>query len=120
MGVLKKFLLVFDYKSQKMYLKPNARFKEPFEHDMSGMEYYASGSDYNHVMVSRVEPGSAADEAGIEANDEVTAINFKGVSRMTIAEIDDLLKSRENRNVLVEIYRNKKFETVILTLKRRI
>lgn len=120
MGVLKKFLLVFDYKNQKLYLKPNARFKESFEHDMSGMEYYASGSDYKHIIVSRVELGSAADEAGIEANDEITAINFKGVYNMTIIEIDNLLKSRENRNVLIEIYRNKKFETVVLTLKRRI
>lgn len=120
MGVLKKFLLVFDYKNQKIYLKPNARFKEPFEHDMSGMEYYAGGTDYKHIMVSRIEPGSAADEAGIDTDDEITAINFRPVSRMTIVEIDNLLKSKENRNVLVEIYRNKKFETVVLTLKRRI
>jgi predicted aspartyl protease len=120
MGVLKKFLLVFDYKDQRLYLKPNARFRDPFEHDMSGMEYYAGGSDYKHIIVSRVEPGSAADEAGIKANDEVTAINFKGVQDITIVEVDNLLKSREDRNVLIEIYRNKKFETVVLTLKRRI
>jgi hypothetical protein len=120
MGTLKRFLLVFDYKNQRMYLKPNTRFKEPFEHDMSGMEYYASGKDYEHIIVSRVEPGSAADEAGIEANDQITKVNFKSVSSMTVTEIDNLLKSRENRNILIEVYRNKVFETVVLTLKKRI
>lgn len=120
MGVLKRFLLVFDYKNQKLYLKPNARYKEPFEHDMSGMEYYAGGSDYKHIIVSRVEPGSAADEAGIKANDEITAVNLKSVSQITMVEIDNLLKSRENRSILIEICRNKQFETVVLTLKRRI
>ncbi len=120
MGILKRFLVVFDYNNQTMYLKPNARFKEPFEHDMSGMEYYASGKDYDKIIVSRVEPCSAADEAGIRANDEITRVNFKPVNRMTVAEIDNLLKSRENRNILIEIYRNRVYETVVLTLKRRI
>jgi hypothetical protein len=120
MGVLKKFLVVFDYSNQKMYLKPNAQFKEPFEHDMSGMEYYAGGSDYKHIIVSRVEPGSAADDAGIKADDEIIGINFKGVGNMTMIEIDNLLKSREDRHILIEIYHSNKFETVVLTLKRRI
>lgn len=119
-GILKKFLLVIDYANNVIYAKPNYKFKEPFEHDMSGMEYYASGSDLKRILISRVEPGSAADEAGITANDEITAINLKSVSKMSIVDIDNLFKSRDSRNVLVEVYRDKKFETVVLTLKRRI
>ncbi|WP_345949864.1 PDZ domain-containing protein [Mucilaginibacter sp. PAMB04274] len=120
LGILKKFLLVLDYQKGIMYLKPNYKFKEPFEHDMSGMEYYATGADFKRILISRVEPGSAADEAGITANDEITAINFKAVTKMNMIDIDNLFKSREKRNILVEISRDKKVETVILTLKRRI
>jgi hypothetical protein len=119
-GILKKFSLIIDYQNKVVYAKPNYKFKEPFEHDMSGIEYYASGSDYKRILISRVEPGSAADEAGITANDEITAINLKSVSKMSIVDIDNLFKSRDSRNVLVEICRDKKFETVVLTLKRRI
>ena len=39
---------------------------------------------------------------------------------MTVMEIDNLLKSREDRHILIEVYRNNKFETIVLTLKRRI
>lgn len=120
LGILKKFILVIDYQKGVMYLKPNYKFKEPFEHDMSGMEYYATGDNYKRVVISRVEPGSAADEAGITANDEIIAINFKPIDKMTIVDIDNLFKSKIDRSLLVEISRNKKLETVVLTLKRRI
>lgn len=120
LGILKKFFVVMDYHNGVMLLKPNYKFKEPFEHDMSGMEYYATGDDFKRIMVSRVEPGSAADEAGITANDEITAINLKAVKKMSIVDIDNLFKSKPNRSILVEIYRDKKFEDVVLTLKRRI
>lgn len=120
LGILKKFFVVMDYHNGIMLLKPNYKFKEPFEHDMSGMEYYATGDNFKRIMVSRVEPGSAADEAGITANDEITAVNLKAVSKMSIVDIDNLFKSKPNRSILVEIYRDKKFEDVVLTLKRRI
>ncbi|MFD1258971.1 aspartyl protease family protein [Mucilaginibacter terrae] len=120
MGILKKFFLILDYQNGLMYMKPNYRFKEPFEHDMSGIEYYATGNDLKRILISRVEPGSAADEAGLTTDDEIITVNFKDVAKMSIVDIDNLFKSRNNRNVLVEVYRDKKFETVVLTLKRRI
>jgi hypothetical protein len=48
LGLLKKFNIIIDYSSGKMYLKANYRFKEPFEHDMSGLEFYAAGDDLKH------------------------------------------------------------------------
>ncbi|MDT3403458.1 PDZ domain-containing protein [Mucilaginibacter terrae] len=120
LGILKKFFIVMDYEKGQMFLKPNYKFKEPFEHDMSGMEYFATGEDFRRVIISRVEPGSAADEAGIMANDEILAINFKPVDKMKIVDIDNLFKSKNERSILVEINRSKKLETVVLTLKRRI
>lgn len=120
LGILKRFLLIIDYQNQAMYLKPNCRFKEPFEHDMSGLEYYAAGNDYKRIIISRVEPGSAGAAIGMAENDEITGINFKPVAKMSMVEIDDLFKSKNDRNVVVEFYRDKKREVKILTLKRRI
>jgi hypothetical protein len=119
-GLLKKFNVTFDYHDNALYLKPNANFDEPFEHDMSGLEYYAAGDDFKHVIISRVEPGSAGDEVGLEKDDEITAINFKPVGDMTLEQIDDILKSRNERSLLLEIYHDHKYDKVILTLKRRI
>jgi C-terminal processing protease CtpA/Prc len=103
-----------------MYLKPGLLQTEPFEHDMSGLEYYATGKDYQHVVISRVEPGSAGDAIGLERGDEIISINFKPVEKMTLEEIDALFRSRDNRSILLEIYHDNRYDNVILTLKKRI
>ena len=118
--VLKRFTIVFNYSGNEMYIKSNVEFKASFEHDMSGLQYYAAGEGYKHIIVERVEPGSPGDEAGICEDDEITAINFKPVANMTLEEIDHLFKSRNNRSLLLDVYRNETTERVILTLNRRI
>ena len=61
--ILKRFTLIIDYPDSALYLKPGPDVNAPFEHDMSGLEYYRAGDDYSHVIISRVEPGSPADAA---------------------------------------------------------
>ncbi|TZF85758.1 PDZ domain-containing protein (plasmid) [Pedobacter sp. BS3] len=121
-GILKRFNLVFDYARGYIYLKPFSTFKTPFEHDMTGMELLALGDKYDHIVISRVEPGSAAAEAGLESGDEILAINFKAVKTMSMQEIDDLFASKEGRSFMIDFIRHedKQKAYVILTLKRRI
>ncbi len=120
LGILKRFDLILDYSAATMYLKPGRGFKEPFEHDMSGLEYFGDGDDYRTIIISRVEQGSAADMAGIKKDDAILAVNFKPVNELTIQQIDDIFKSGEDRSLLLDIYRDKKRLRFILTLKRRI
>jgi len=117
--LLKKFVVVFDYANEMLYLKSSTGFNEPFEHDMSGLEYYAAGDGFNHVVISRVEPGSPGEKAGLEKDDEITAINFKPVSSMSLEEIDQIFRSRDGRVLFLDIYHDQKF-MALLTLKRRI
>jgi len=119
-GMLKKFRVIFDYTNNAMYLKPGPLYKEPFEHDMSGMEYYSDGDGYKHVIISRVEPGSPADEVGLEKGDEIVTINLSPVSKMSLEDIDTIFKSKDGRSLLLEIYHDNKYDNIILTLKRRI
>lgn len=120
MGLLKRFTVIIDYPDSVLYLKPNAKFSEPFEHDMSGMEYYCAGDDYNRIIISRVEPGSPADLIGLEKDDEILSINFKPVSEMTLEQIDAIFKSQNDRSLLLDIFHDRKIDRVIITLKRRI
>jgi C-terminal processing protease CtpA/Prc len=87
---------------------------------MSGLEYYGAGEDLNRIVISRVEPGSPADEIGLEKDDEILAINLKPVKNMTLEQIDNLFKSQNDRSLLLEVYHDKKKDEVVLTLKRRI
>jgi hypothetical protein len=118
-GILKRFNLIIDYPDSAVYLKPKGG-NTPFEHDMSGLEYYKAGDDLDRVIISRVEPGSAGDEIGLEKDDEILAINLKPVTKMSLGEIDTIFKSQDERSLLLEMYHDKKTERVILTLKRRI
>jgi len=120
LGILKRFTITLNYHDHVMYLKPTQRLNEPFEHDMSGLEFFAGGPDFKHVVISRVEPGSSGDQAGLKKDDEILSINLKPVSGMSLEEIDEFFKSRHSRNILLEIVRNKKYQNVFLVLKRRI
>jgi hypothetical protein len=120
MDALKRFMLIFDYSKGMLYLKSRGNLKEPFERDMSGLEYYAGGDELKRVVISRVEPGSAGDDVGLITDDEITSVNFKPVVNMSLEELDRLFRSGDGRSLLLEIYHEKKFSKVILTLKRRI
>jgi hypothetical protein len=120
LGILKKFKLVIDYHAGKIYLKSNFRFKEPFEHDMSGLELYADGDDLKRIIISRVEPGSAGEDAGLTENDEITAVNLRPVTQLGIMDIDRILKSGADRSFIIQYRRKEVFYSTVLTLKRRI
>lgn len=120
LGILKKFKLIIDYHAGKMYLKANFRYNEPFEHDMSGLELYADGDDLKRIVISRVEPGSAGEEAGLAENDEIIAINLHPVNQLGIMAIDQMFKLRDNRSYVIAYRRKEVFYSTVLTLKRRI
>ena len=118
--LLKRFTVVFDYPGNAIYLKPGENFKEPFEHDMSGLEYYAAGDGFKRIIISRVEPGSAGDAIGLEKDDEILSINLKPIANMSLEEVDNIFRSKNDRSLLLEVYHDKRYDNVILTLKRRI
>lgn len=123
--VLKRFNVVFDYSSSALYIKPGVVLNEPFEHDMSGMELTSAGEKYDRLLVSRVEPGSSAAEAGLSKDDEILAINFRPVSEMSASDIDNLFRSKSERSFIIDVLPHgtkniKDKERIILTLKRRI
>ncbi|WP_026897339.1 aspartyl protease family protein [Daejeonella oryzae] len=121
-NILRRFDVVFDYHRQSMYIKPSSFLKEPFEHDMSGMELASGGKDFKRVIITRIEPSSPAEEVGLNKDDEILSINFKSVTDMTMQEIDNLFRSRNDRSFILEVVPrgSKERERVILTLQRRI
>lgn len=124
-AVLKRFNVVFDYNNSALYLKPGATLEDAFEHDMSGLELSAAGDKFDRLIVTRVEPGSSAADAGIGKDDEILAINFKPIAEITPSEVDNMFRSKADRSFILDVLphgsKNRKdMERVILTLKRRI
>ncbi len=118
--ILKRFHIVLDYQNKNMYIKSRISLKKPFEHDMSGLEYYVDNENTGAIFVSRVEPGSPGDIYGILVDDQLLTVNLMPVSKLGVEKLDDMFKSGSGKNLLLEVFRNNKIERVILTLKRRI
>jgi PDZ domain/Aspartyl protease len=45
-GIMKRFNVLFDYPNNRIYLKKNKLFDEPFNYNMSGMEVQHNGKEY--------------------------------------------------------------------------
>lgn len=118
--MLSRFSVVFDYHKHQVYLKPLPNYKKPFAVNNSGIELVASGDSFNHYLISRVEPQSAAEEFGVLVGDELVAINFRKVNTMSLSEIMKFFCAEDGRTLFIEIARGDEFIAGILKLKSRI
>jgi predicted aspartyl protease len=119
--LLKRFAFTIDYSRQRLWLRPNLHFAEPFEHDMSGLDLLAAGPDLHRFLVLRVAAGSPAAEAGILPDEEVVAVNFVSASTFSLTQISHLLHSSHGRSIILVLRRTDgELHTTILRLKRQI
>jgi C-terminal processing protease CtpA/Prc len=83
------FFVAFDYANERIHLRRNASFDEPFETDMSGMlwEPTPEGS----VEVVDVIPNSPAAESGLEAGDLILAVDGRQVRELGATALERLL-----------------------------
>ena len=119
--LLKRFSLVIDYPHKRLLLRPNPTFRDPFEHDMCGIELLATGPEFRRFLVLRVVPNSPAAAAGLEANEELLSINFAPVSLYSLTQLDRLLHSENGRTLFLLLRRpNGDLHTASVRLKRQI
>ena len=119
--LLKRFSLVIDYPHRRLLLRPNIKFREPFEHDMSGIDLLATGESYHRFVILRVVPGSPAAIAGVEADEELLSVNFLPVNTFSLTQLDRMLHSEDGRVLLLVLRRpDGNLHTATLRLKRQI
>jgi C-terminal processing protease CtpA/Prc len=102
-----------------MMLEPNEGITEPFEEDMSGIEFETGGAACKTVTVETVTPNSPASEAGVKEGDLIKAIDGKAIETFTSTQIGELLR-REGEAHSLSIERGKQQLEVKLKLRRLI
>lgn len=118
---LRRFKITFNYRDQYIVLKPiNRRMKEPFEHNMSGIELMAKGDDYHEYTVDRVIEHSPAEDAGLLQGDCVMFINNKSSKEITISEIYKLFQKGEGKNINLIMKRGNDIFFATINLRRLI
>ncbi len=74
--------------------------------------------DENGLLIMEVNPGSSAQEAGLQVNDLITAIEGQLTAPMSISEARDLVRGQEGTQVELIIRRQGSSMTVSVTRRR--
>ncbi len=64
--IMRRFTVAFDYANQKMYLRKNAGFNEPFHFNMSGLDFRQDGMEWTKDMVTLPAKSKASPSGGTE------------------------------------------------------
>lgn len=133
--ILKRFTIVFDYPNQKMYFKKNSHFNSPFSYNKSGIELQhfglqwvqetvrletvpltegtntANNFKYKFVLkpvylITSVRKNSAAALSGIQKDDVLVKINGLPAYKYSLEKINSILKSEDEKWIIMEVERN--------------
>lgn len=115
-AVLRRFKVTFDYSRSLMFIEPNRRFPEPFEYDMSGLQFATESPAFKTVTILRILPDSPAAEAGLRQGDEIVSIGGRPVTDLKLAALREMLRQPDRRYAL-QVRRGA--ETVSAELKTR-
>jgi len=118
--ILSRFNIIFDYAGEAMYIRKNQYYRRPFEHDMSGIEFFMEEIDKKRFFISRIEPNSPAEQSGLMPEDEILTINFVRTSKLSLNDITRIFRSEDGKPVFITVYRNGSVLIRLIKLKKRI
>ncbi len=115
--VLSKMHVVFDYKSEKIYVKKNKLHKNSFEYDMSGLEL-STTSGGKKIIVQRVRLGSPGHKAGVHPGDIIRIINHPPEKQSSLSKVISLFRSEPGKIMVLSVTRGKQTFLTTLILER--
>jgi hypothetical protein len=94
MSALRHGRLILDYQRRRIILEPVASANHT--EDLSGLMLVSKAPDFTKVVVAQVLPGSAADDAGLKAGDELLRIDD---AEPRLESARDMLETAKTRQV---------------------
>jgi predicted aspartyl protease len=116
-AVLSRFRTIWDYARNRMILEVNARYRDPFPYDASGVSLSAQGPDLSTFEIRRVAPGSPGAQAGLAVGDVVLAIDGRPVKEITLRGIRQLF-SKDGQQYVLSVLREGEIRRLTLKCRR--
>lgn len=114
MGVLRRFVVFFDYKRKRMILQPSSEFDKPFDFSTTGLQVRRKDDSYRVVGVIEASPAS---EAGIRKDDWLIAVEGRSAADLTFDQLIEILRE-ENRQLRLAIRRGDEEREVLLKTRK--
>jgi hypothetical protein len=117
--LLRRFTVILDYQNQRMSLKPNRYFSEPYDIDMSGLELVAQPDDLKAIRIKSVRAHFPAEQAGLREGDLVVAIDGRPAAEFDLDRLTRMFM-RNGKEIRLTVRRGEKVIEAKLRLKRAI
>lgn len=118
-GLLRRFIVTFDFSHHQLILEANVHFGESDEEDKSGIGVIAKGSGLKTFEIAQVLPGSPAADAGIQKGDVIAGIDQDPAADLSLFAIRNLFRQVGHKYKLLLERDGKTFE-VTLQMRRLI
>ena len=99
--LLKKYKIIFDYKTPAVYFKKNkSKSKSKTnDYDKSGLVLFVTGKNLNNFIIKNIIENSPAEKAGILPEDRLLSINNKPTQLLSLSKINKILSSKVGKKV---------------------
>jgi hypothetical protein len=104
--ILRRFYVTIDYRNSRLTLRPNHKFKDDFNYNMSGMEIINPMPGLPVFTITNIRENSPAFLAGLQENDQILSLNNSTNKSMELNDINLLLQSKENKKIKVKYLRD--------------
>lgn len=104
--LLSRFYVAIDYQRERIYLKRNSQYTQPFEFDMSGLSIASTGKELKELVVQHVRKNSPAHFAGIQAGDQILKINNQSLYNTKLSSLNVMLRRDEGYRIKIVILRD--------------
>lgn len=97
-GVLKRFVVTFDYNNRIMYLKPRTGpVDDTNTYDRAGLWLNVNGNSFKVVSVTK---GAPAEKAGLVKDDIITAVDGKPAAGVKLPDLRKMLRTAKPGTVV--------------------
>jgi hypothetical protein len=118
-GVLKRFVVTFDYANNTMYLKPTTGpVTDTDAYDRAGTWFNIAGDTYKVISVTK---GGPAEQAGLKEGDTITAVDGKSPATLDLPTLRQRLRDDAPGTLLtLTVLRDGKAADLRVTLRDQI
>lgn len=101
-NILERFNVVFDFKKNNLYLKPNNNIHEPFIPEKLGFYYVDRCKTMGGWIVKGFYENSSAEKQGLLTDDKIISVNGTPVEKLSYKDQEDFFTNLDNVELTVK------------------